>query len=66
LIDEGKVRPLVEKCYPLEEAATAQEQLERKHARGKTVIQVERGRSIRLRGSLTRCAVDSADGARSI
>jgi NADPH:quinone reductase-like Zn-dependent oxidoreductase len=44
LIDEGKVRPLVEKCYPLEEAATAQEQLERKHARGKTVIQVERGR----------------------
>ena len=41
LIDEGKLRPWVEQAYPLEEVASAQDQLEHKHVRGKTVIRVQ-------------------------
>ena len=43
LIDEGKVRPWVEQCYRLEDVAIAQDRLEHKHARGKTVITVDGG-----------------------
>ena len=45
LIDEGKLRPWVEQAYPLEEVASAQDQLEHKHVRGKTVIRVQTDRT---------------------
>jgi NADPH:quinone reductase-like Zn-dependent oxidoreductase len=41
LIDEGKVRPYVEETYRLEDAALAQNHVEHKHARGKTVLRVD-------------------------
>jgi len=40
LIDDGKLRPVVEATFPLEEAATAQRQLEREHVPGKLVLEV--------------------------
>jgi len=40
LIEAGKVRPVVERCYPLAETADAFRDLEREHARGKFVISV--------------------------
>jgi len=38
LVDEGRVRPHVEKAFPLEEAAAAHELLEQGHVRGKLVL----------------------------
>ena len=38
LIDEGKVRPAVEKVYPLEGAAEAERYLENEHVQGKVVL----------------------------
>jgi len=40
LIDEGKVKPCVRATYPLEEAALAQERLQRDHIQGKVVLEV--------------------------
>ena len=40
LIDEGRVHPHVSAVFELQEAAKAQIQLERQHARGKVVLQV--------------------------
>jgi NADPH:quinone reductase-like Zn-dependent oxidoreductase len=40
LIDAGKVRPYVVASYPLDNAAEAQQQLERAHPHGKVVLQV--------------------------
>lgn len=41
LIEAGKVRPVIERCYPLSEAAEALRYLGAGHARGKVVITVE-------------------------
>jgi NADPH:quinone reductase-like Zn-dependent oxidoreductase len=40
LIDEGKVRPHIERTYPLEDAAAAQQVLEQEHVQGKIVLSV--------------------------
>lgn len=40
LIDEGKVKPFVQATFPLEQAARAEEQLEKQHSRGKIVLQI--------------------------
>jgi len=40
LVDEGKVTPVVDRTYPLSEAAEAVRYLEGRHARGKVVITV--------------------------
>ena len=38
LIEEGKVRPVIDRTYPLVEAADALRYLETRHARGKVVV----------------------------
>jgi NADPH:quinone reductase-like Zn-dependent oxidoreductase len=38
MIEEGKVRPVVERTYPLAEAAEAVRHVEGHHARGKVVL----------------------------
>ncbi|MGA9882765.1 MAG: NADP-dependent oxidoreductase [Candidatus Acidiferrales bacterium] len=40
LVDSGKVKPVVEKAFPLKEAAAAQELVAAHHTRGKIVISV--------------------------
>ncbi|HVX28565.1 MAG TPA: NADP-dependent oxidoreductase [Parafilimonas sp.] len=40
LIDEGKVKPYIEKVFPLEEAAEAQKLIEQGHTVGKIVLKV--------------------------
>jgi len=41
LIEEGKVVPIIDKCYPLSETAEAIRYLVEEHAKGKVVITVE-------------------------
>jgi len=41
LIEAGKVKPIIDRRYPLSEVAEAFQYLEKKHARGKIVITVE-------------------------
>jgi NADPH:quinone reductase-like Zn-dependent oxidoreductase len=40
LIEAGKVTPIVDRCYPLSEAAQAIRYLQQGHPRGKVVIKV--------------------------
>jgi NADPH:quinone reductase-like Zn-dependent oxidoreductase len=40
LVEAGKLRPHVDRRYPLEEAVTALKELEKGHARGKSVVVV--------------------------
>jgi NADPH:quinone reductase-like Zn-dependent oxidoreductase len=42
LIDEGKVTPVIDRCYPLCDVADAIRYVEGGHAKGKVVITVER------------------------
>jgi NADPH:quinone reductase-like Zn-dependent oxidoreductase len=41
LIEAGKVKPVIDRCYPLSETAEALRYLGKKHARGKVVITVD-------------------------
>ncbi len=43
LIESGRVRPVVDRCYPLDETAEAIRYVEAGHARGKVVITVASG-----------------------
>ncbi len=40
LVDEGHIRPEIDTVYPLQEAASAHERVERGHTRGKVVLKV--------------------------
>jgi alcohol dehydrogenase len=42
LIDAGKLKPIVDRIYPLAEAKAALAYLEAGHAKGKVVVQVRR------------------------
>jgi NADPH:quinone reductase-like Zn-dependent oxidoreductase len=41
LLETGKVKPVIDGCYPLSEVAGAFRYIEEEHARGKVVITVE-------------------------
>ncbi len=41
LVDEGRVRPWVQSTFPLSEAASAQQTLEKGHIRGKIVLKMD-------------------------
>ena len=41
LFEAGKIKPVVDRCYPLSEVPEAFRYLEEGHARGKVVITVE-------------------------
>lgn len=41
LVQDGKVKPVIERTYPLEETAAAVNYLSQGHARGKVVIQID-------------------------
>lgn len=41
LYDTGKVRPILDKCFPLSDIAEALRYLESGHARGKVVVTME-------------------------
>ncbi len=43
LVATGRITPVIDRCYPLEEAAAAIRYLEEGHARGKVVIRVSEG-----------------------
>jgi NADPH:quinone reductase-like Zn-dependent oxidoreductase len=42
LVQAGKVKPVIDRCYPLDETAEAMRYLDKGHARGKVVITVAR------------------------
>jgi NADPH:quinone reductase-like Zn-dependent oxidoreductase len=42
LLEAGKVKPVIDRCYPLSEVPAALRYLEEGHAQGKVVIQVDR------------------------
>ena len=44
LLEQGKVRSVIDRCYPLSEAAEAIRYLEKGHARGKVVLDVQTAR----------------------
>lgn len=43
LVEDGKVNPVIDKCYPLQKTAEAVGYLSEGHARGKVVIEVVQG-----------------------
>ena len=45
LLEAGSITPVIDRCYPLAEAAEALRYLEAGHARGKVVITLNQDRS---------------------
>jgi NADPH:quinone reductase-like Zn-dependent oxidoreductase len=40
LLDDGKIRPVIDECYPLSKTAEAFRYFEKGHARGKVIITI--------------------------
>ncbi len=52
LVDSGKVKPVIDRCYPLHQVPDAIRYLEAGHAAGKVVITVEQAATTRPNGSM--------------